>query len=336
MAQRVAETAIGAGPMATLTELRDVDAPNGARSRIEPWRRVRLRWADPASRSILMQAFAISGVLVSYGLTLLLGPPPAVGALAALKALAVVLLLSAAVVAPVTALYRLLATWCIVLSAVCTGGWVLVESTDIFGPTTYGALDSAEIAAYGTWLVAYLLLRMRHPLTIAVAILAYCISATALCVRVMPEVRRQVDQIARLQPVGDVGTALFDEILLRTALLTVGFGLVALAWWLDGWFRQMLPLRAKESLLDDPEEASAPSAIAPMRRAWILFACFADPAAIVYAHLALRHARADGITPHDETMVRMVLGMAYSRLVLVMLLVTCLGILLIDPQWRQS
>lgn len=328
MSHRVAESAVGAGPMATLTELRDVEGPNGTRSRVEPWTRLPLRWADPGSRSLLLQAFAISGVLVSYGLTLLLQPPPAIGALAALKALAVVLLLLATVVAPVSVRCRALALWCIVVSAICTTAWVLVEASDLFGPTTYGALDAAEVAAYGTWMVAYLLLRMRHPLTIVVVTMTYCFAAGALFMRVMPTVRERLETL----PGPHERDVVSDEVLLRSTLLVVGFGLVALAWWVDGWLRQMLPVRFDDSIVDDDAE-SDPAARADIRRAWIMIACLLDPVAVVLLHRARRHAAA-GITAHDEFMARAALGVAYSRMVLVLLLGTTLLVLLVDPQWR--
>lgn len=331
MQQRVAESAVGAGPMATLTELRDVEGPNGSRSRVEPWMHLRLRWADPGSRSLLLQAFAISGILVSYGLTLLLSPPPAFGALAALKALAVVLLLLATVVAPVSVRYRAMALWCIVVSAMCSTAWVLVESTDLFGPTTYGMLDAAELAAYGTWVTAYLLLRMRHPLTILVVITTYCIVVIALLLRVMPSIREKLEGSTPVMHESDVVS---DEVVLRSTLLVVGFGLVALAWWIDGWFRPMLPVRFHEHLIAEGSD-SDPAVRDRIRRAWIMIACMLDPVAIVMLHRAGADARRSGLTAHDEFMLRCGIGVAYGRLVIVLLLCAALIVLLVDPHWRH-
>ena len=203
----------------------------------EVWHTWPLRWADRASRSLLLVSLAVGGLLACFGLTLLLHRPPALAPSVTLRGIGVLLLLLAAFVAPAARSYRLGALYCIVLFAVGDAALVLMQSTSLLGPTTYGALDAITFSTGAALVVAWQLVRMRHPLTILIVVLGYSIAGAAFFARAMPALR---DRLAPNIWV-EVSSAA-DEAVVRGVLLVLVLGLVLLGWWLDGWMRALLPV----------------------------------------------------------------------------------------------
>lgn len=209
----------------------------GSWSSEEVWQSWPLRWADRASRSLLLISLALGGLLVCYGLTLLLHRPPALSPSLTLRGISVLLLLLATLVAPAARGYRIGAAYCIVLFALANAATMLMQSTTLLGATTYGALDAVEFASGAALIVAWMLVRMRHPLTMLIVVLGYATAGAAFYGRVLPALR------PRLAPnVWAEAESAADEALSRAVLIALLLGLVVLGWWLDGWMRALLPV----------------------------------------------------------------------------------------------
>lgn len=327
MTRDVAESAVGVGPMTTLMEHRRVDARHGARVMTETWRRTRLRWADPTSRSLMMTALTFGSLLVACGITFFLQVPPALDAMSALLTLAIVLLTLACIVAPAMWWYRWIALWLVMLCSVCTAAWIALCCTDLLGPATYGAVDALDFLAFGSALLAFLVLRMRHPLVILFSAICYTLLGGLLFTRVVPAVRAQVPATTYTQ------VAPADELVIRASLVGIAAGIVILAWWLDSWCRGFIPVHGT---------ARAPDATTPavrddlgrIRIGWIMIAAGLDGIAVVLAHRAKKPSPRGRLDAADDWMATAVLSIAYARMTLVWLFAGALAIWFLNPGWR--
>lgn len=324
MERRVAEQALGAGPMATLLEHRTVDARLGSRDTVEPWRRVPVRWGDHGTRSLLVTALTAGAVLVAYGITLLLEQPPALEALLALRVLGILLLVLAIALAPASRDARLLASWALVLHALVAIAGAVMVSSDVFGRLRLGAVSAVEFAGFITWVAVMLLLRMRHPLTILTSLMGGCLAGLAFFGRVLPLVRERYAEADG----GQVAVLTVDDDAIASLVIVgVGVALVVFAWWIDGWARVLLPLEAPDPSVPARSERDR------IRLAGILTACMLDPVAIVLLHLAKQPTTESRLDPDEDWYATALLVVAYAKLTICWVTVTTVAIWLLDPAW---
>lgn len=301
----------------------------------EVWHTWPLRWADRTARSLLLAALGIGGLVAAYLLPLLLHRPPALGPGITLRAIGVALLLLATFVAPASRSYRLGAAYCVVLHAVGTAAMVLMVATPLVGPTTYGMLDAVEFATFGALLVAWLLVRMRHPLTILVVVVGYAMAGAAFFSRLLPQLREQlaVDAWAEQR-------SATDEALTRWVLIALALGLVLLAWWLDGWMRALLPVaNVAEPAASDGSGSDGPGREGDRQRlryAVVTVLLGLDPFAIVLAIAAKQPTAHGRISSDDDWWASIVLAIATARLTLVLVALTAALIWVQNGEFRAS
>lgn len=296
----------------------------------EVWHSWPLRWADRTARSLLLAALAIGGTACSYLLPLLLHRPPSLGPGITLRAIGVALLLLAAFVAPASRSYRAAAAYCVVLHAVGTTAMVILVATPLFGPTTYGALDALEFASFGALVVAWLLVRMRHPLTILVVVVGYAMAGAAFFSRFLPALRE------RLAPdVWAEQASATDEAVVRWALMLLAVVLVLLAWWLDGWMRALLPV-ANVAEPHGSGHASRTGERQRLRYAVVMMLVGLDVIAIALAVSAKQPVARGRISDDDDWWASIVLAISTARLTLVVLGLTALLIWVQNGEFRAT
>lgn len=309
-----------------------VEQPGGQRqsgwSREEVWHTWPLRWADRASRSLLLVALALGGLLASYGLTLLLHRPPALSPSLTMHTIGLLLLLLAAVAAPASRGYRLAAVYCILLYGAATAVVVLMQSTRLLGPTTYGALDAAQLTAGAALIIAWMLLRMRHPLTIIVVALGYAAAAAAFYARVLPVLRSAVADNAWQEE-----ATVADELLTRGVMLLLLLGLVLLGWWLDGWMRALLPVAD----VAEPHASGRASRTGERHRRRFAVAAMLlalDLVAIAIAISAKQPNARGRLAEDDDWWVSIVLAVSTARVVMVIVTIAAAAVWVSDPAQR--
>lgn len=309
-----------------------VDQPRASRqsswSGEEVWHTWPLTWADRASRSLLLIALAVGGLLACFGLTLLLQRPPSLAPSMTLRGIGVLLLLLAAFVAPASRSYRLGAVYCIVLFAVADAALVLMYSTTLLGPTTYGALDAIKFASGGALVVAWLLVRMRHPLTILIVVLGYATAGAAFFARVLPVLR---DRLA--QNVWEEASSAADEALVRGVLVVLILGLVLLGWWLDGWMRALLPV-ANVAEPHGSGRASRTGETQRLRAAIITMLAGIDLIAIAVAISAKQPVARGRLSAEDDWWASIVLAVSTGRATMVVIGIAAAVIWLSNPEQR--
>lgn len=296
----------------------------------EVWHSWPLLWADRVSRSLLLVALAVAGLLASFGLTLLLHRPPELSPSITLRGMGVALLLLAAFVAPAARGYRLAAAYCIVLFAAAGAVIVLMQSTTLLGATSYGALDAVEFASGAALLVAWMLVRMRHPLTIITVVLGYAAAAAAFYTRAMPLVRASV----ATTPLEESRTGL-DELVGRTVLLVLLAGLVLLAWWLDGWMRALLPVA---NVAEPHGSGRASRTGKASRRRYPMMAMLVglDLIAIAVAIAAKLPSERGRLSVDDDWWASILLAVSTARVVMFIVAGTTAVIWFSDPAQRAA
>ncbi|WP_405216634.1 hypothetical protein [Agrococcus sp. Ld7] len=311
-----------------------VEQPGGQRqsgwSREEVWQAWPLRWADRASRSLLLIALALGGLLASWGLTLLLHRPPSLTPSLTLHAIGLPLLLLAAVVAPASRGYRIAAAYCIVLYAAATTVIVLMQSTTLLRPTTYGALSAAQLVAGAALIIAWMLVRMRHPLTIITVTLGYAAAAAAYYARAFPSVREAVAG----NPWEEAATVA-DEVVTRGVMLLLLLGLVLLGWWLDGWMRALLPVAD----VAEPHASGRASRTGERpRRRFAVAAMLVglDLVAIAIAISAKQPNPRGRLAAEDDWWASIVLAVSSARIVMVIVAIAAVAVWVSDPTQRAT
>ncbi|GAA1419167.1 hypothetical protein [Agrococcus citreus] len=299
-------------------------------SRDEVWHSWPLSWADRASRSILLVALAIGGLLACYGLTLLLHRPPTFAPSLTLRGIGVLLLLLAALVAPASSSYRLGAVYCIALFALCHVAIILIQSTPLLGATTYGALDAIQFCAGGALVMVWMLVRMRHPLTILIVALGYATAGAAFFARALPTIRRQL----AANPWEEAQTAA-DEVVARGVMLVLVLGLVLLGWWLDGWMRALLPV-ANVAEPHGSGRASRTGEGQRLRSAIITMLAGLDLIAIPVAISAKQPTARGRLSTEDDWWASIVLAVSTARTTMVVLAIAAAVIWLSDPIYRAQ
>ncbi|KAA6433621.1 hypothetical protein FQ330_05860 [Agrococcus sediminis] len=294
----------------------------------EVWHTWRLGWADRSSRSLLLAALAVGGLLACYGLTLLLHRPPAIVPSVTLRGIGVLLLMLAAVVAPASLGYRIGAVFCIVLYAIAQVPIVLMQSTTLLGATTYGAFDAIDFLAGGALIVAWMLVRMRHPLTILIVVLGYATAGAAFFGRALPLLRPRLAADPWAEQV-----SIADEALVRSVLLALLLGLVLLAWWLDGWMRALLPV-ANVAEPHGSGRASRTGERPRLRSALILALAGLDLLAIAVAISAKQPVARGRLSEDDDWWASIVLAVSTARAAMVILGIAAAIIWITDPQYR--
>lgn len=298
-------------------------------SRDEVWHSWPLHWADRASRSLMLVALATGGLLACFGLTLLLHRPPALSPSVTLRSIGVLLLLLAAFVAPASRGYRVTAVYCIVLFAAASVVIVLMQSTTLLGATTYGALDAVEFTAGAALVIAWMLVRMRHPLTIVIVALGYAAAGAAFYARALPVLR---SRLGTTQQAGHSGS---DEVVGRAVLLLLLLGLVLLGWWLDGWMRALLPV-ANVAEPHASGRASRTGERQRLRYAVILMLVGLDLIAIAIALSAKQPAVRGRLSADDDWWASIVLAVSSARVVLLIVAVAGAVIWVTDPALRPA
>lgn len=296
----------------------------------EVWHTWPLRWADRASRSVLLVSFAFGGVLSARGLSLLLHRPPSVSPSFTLLSIGVLLLLLAAVVAPASRGYRVAAAYCIVLFALCGAAVVIMQSTSLLGATTYGALDAIELAASAALLVAWLLVRMRHPLTILTVTLGFAIAGAAFYARAMPVLRQRLSA----NPWEEAASAA-DEAVSRGVMLALILGLVLLAWWLDGWMRALLPV----ANVAEPHGSGRASRTGEQQRrrySIVTMLVGLDLIAIALVIATKQPVDRGRISTEDDWWASIVLAISTARATMVIVAIAAAVIWLSNPAQRAS
>lgn len=296
----------------------------------EVWHTWPLRWADRASRSLLLVALATGGLLSCFALTLLLHRPPELSPSVTLRSIGVLLLLLAAFVAPASRGYRVAAVYCIVLFALANTVTLMMQSTTLLGATTYGALDAVEFTAGAALVVAWMLVRMRHPLTILVVVLGYAAAGAAFYARAMPVVRAAVAD----GPWEEARTGA-DELVARSVLVLLILGLVLLGWWLDGWMRALLPV-ANVAEPHASGRASRTGERQRLRYALIAMLVGLDLIAIAVAISAKQPADRGRLSAEDDWWASIVLAVSTARVVMVIVAIAAGVIWVSDPAQRAT
>lgn len=302
----------------------------GTWSSEEVWHSWPLRWADRASRSLLLVALALGGLLASYGLTLLLHRPPALSPSLTLRGIGVLLLLLAALVAPASRGYRVVAAYCIVLFALGSSVTMMMQSTTLLGATTYGALDAIEFASGAALVVAWMLVRMRHPLTILIVVLGYAIAGAAFYARALPVLRARLAQ----DPWEEAASAA-DEALSRAVMLALLLGLVLLGWWLDGWMRALLPV-ANVAEPHASGRASRTGERSRRRYEVITMLVGLDLIAIAVAISAKQPVERGRLSAGDDWWASIVLSVATARVTMVIVAIAAAVIWISGPELRAT
>lgn len=299
-------------------------------SREEVWHTWPLSWADRASRSILLVALAVGGLLASYGLTLLLHRPPELAPSVTLRTIGVLLLLLAALVAPASSGYRLGALYCIALFAGAQAAILLIQSTSLLGATTYGALAAIEFCAGGALVIAWMLVRMRHPLTILVVALGYATAGAAFFARALPALRGRL----AADPWQEEQSAV-DEAIARGVLLVLVLGLVLLGWWLDGWMRALLPV-ANVAEPHGSGRASRTGEGERLRSAVITMLVGLDLIAIPVAISAKQPTGRGRLAADDDWWASIVLAISTARATMLVMAIAAAVIWVSDPVYRAQ
>lgn len=302
----------------------------GTWSSEEVWHSWPLRWADRASRSLLLVALALGGLLACYGLTLLLHRPPALSPSLTLRGIGVLLLLLAALVAPASRGYRVGAAYCIVLFALGSAVTMMMQSTTLLGATTYGALDAIEFASGAALVVAWLLVRMRHPLTILIVVLGYAIAGAAFYARALPVLRARLAQ----DPWEEAASAA-DEAVSRAVMLALLLGLVLLGWWLDGWMRALLPV-ANVAEPHASGRASRTGERSRRRYEVITMLVGLDLIAIAVAISAKQPVERGRLSAGDDWWASIVLSVATARVTMVIVAIAAAVIWISGPELRAT
>lgn len=299
-------------------------------SRDEVWHTWPLSWADHASRSILMVALAVGGLLACYGLTLLLHRPPEVPPSVTLRGIGVMLLLLAALVAPASSGYRFGALFCIALFAAAHVAIILIQSTSLLGATTYGALDAIQFCGGGALVIAWMLVRMRHPLTILIVALGYATAGAAFFARALPAIRPQL----AADPWAEAQTAV-DEAVARGVMLMLILGLVVLGWWLDGWMRALLPV-ANVAEPHGSGRASRTGEGQRLRSAIITMLVGLDLIAIPVAISAKQPTARGRLAGDDDWWASIVLAVSTGRVTMIVMAIAAAVIWISDPVYRAQ
>jgi hypothetical protein len=297
-------------------------------SRDEVWQTWPLAWADRTSRSLLLVALSLGGLLACYGLTLLLERPPAAAPSITLRAIGVLLLLLAALAAPASRGYRIAAVYCLVLFALAQSTVVLMQSTDLLGATTYGALSALEFGSGAALIVAWMLVRMRHPLTIIIVALGYATAGAAFYARALPRIRRRL----AANPAEESASTL-DETIVRAVLLLLLLGLVLLGWWLDGWMRALLPV-ANVAEPHGSGRASRTGERQRLRYSLITMLVGLDLIAIALSISAKQPDGRGRLSEEDDWWASTVLGISTGRTVMVVITIAVLVVWASDPSYR--
>lgn len=299
-------------------------------SRDEVWRTWPLSWADHASRSLLLVALTIGGLLACYGLTLLLHRPPEIAPSLTLRGIGVGLLLLATLVAPASSGYRVGALFCIVLFAASQVAIVLIQSTPLVGATTYGALNAIQFCSGGALITAWMLMRMRHPLTILVVALGYATAGAAFFARALPAIRSQL----AADP-WEEGRSAADEAVVRGVMLLLILGLVLLGWWLDGWMRALLPV-ANVAEPHGSGRASRTGEGQRLRSAIVTMLVGLDLIAIPVAISAKQPTARGRLAGEDDWWASIVLAISTGRATMIVMAIAAAVIWLSDPVYRAQ
>jgi hypothetical protein len=297
-------------------------------SPVEVWHAWPLAWADRTSRSLLLFALAVGGLLSCYGLTLLLHRPPQLAPSLTLRGIGVLLLVLAAIVAPASRSYRLGAFYCIVLFACTQAAVLLLQSTSLIGASTYGALDAINFVSFGTLVVAWMLVRMRHPLTILVVVTGYAMAGVAFFARTLPGIRARMFE----HPWQEASSSI-DEALGRGGGLLLVLSLVLLAWWLDGWMRALLPV----ANVAEPHGSGRPHRTGEgprVRVAVVSMLCCFDLLALAVAISAKQPTSRGRLSEADDWWCSTVIAVSTARTSLVILTIAATVIWLTDPVQR--
>lgn len=297
-------------------------------SRDEVWQSWSLSWADRASRSLLLVALVIGGLLACYGLTLLLHRPPELTPSVTLRAIGVLLLLLATLVAPASRTYRIGALYCVVLFAAAHAAIVLMQSTSLLGATTYGALDAMQFCGGGALLIAWMLVRMRHPLTVLIVALGYSTAGAAFFARALPAIRARF-----ADDPWEEALSVADEAIARGVLLVLLLGLVLLAWWLDGWMRALLPV-ANVAEPHGSGRASRTGEAPRLRSALITMLVGLDLIAIAVAISAKQPTARGRLSDDDDWWASIVLAISTARATMIVLAIGAAVIWLSGPEYR--
>lgn len=296
----------------------------------EVWHSWPLRWADRTSRSLLLVALALGGLLACYGLTLLLHRPPGLSPSLTLRSIGVLLLLLAALVAPASRGYRAGALYCIVLFAIGNAVIVMMQSTDLLGATTYGALDAIDFCTGAALVVAWMLVRMRHPLTILIVVLGYATAGAAFYGRALPVLRSRLALNA-----WEEDALATDEAIARGVLLALVLGLVLLAWWLDGWMRALLPV-ANVAEPHGSGRASRTGERQRRRYGIITMLVGLDLFAIAIAISSKQPVQRGRISAADDWWASVVLSVSTGRATMVIVAIAAAVIWLSSPEQRAA
>lgn len=299
-------------------------------SNVEVWTSWPLRWADRTSRSLLLVALAIGGLLSCYGLTLLLHRPPELVPSIVLRAIGTALLALAILAAPASRGYRVGAAYCLLMFMLASGVVVAMESTNAFGATTYGALAAIELIAFGALVVAWLLVRMRHPLTILISVVAYGAASGSFLVRVVPALRSRLFDDPWQERLSNL-----DETILRAAMVLICLGIVLLAWWLDGWMRALLPV-ANVAEPHGSGRASRTGEGARIRGAVITMLVGLDLVALAIAISAKQPQPRGRLSVDDDWWASVVITVATARTTMVLIVIAAAIVWLSDPARRAG
>ena len=309
-----------------------VDRPRAQRqatwSRDEVWQTWPLALADRTSRSLLLVALSLGGLLACYGLTLLLERPPALTPSITLRGIGVLLLLLGALAAPASRGYRTAAVYCLALFALAQSAVVLMQSTDLLGGTTYGALSAVEFASGAALVIAWMLVRMRHPLTIIIVALGYATAGAAFYARALPRIRRRL----AANPAEESASTL-DELVVRTVLLVLLLGLVLLGWWLDGWMRALLPV----ANIAEPHGSGRASRTGERQRLRYSLITMLVGLDLIAIALSISAKQPDGrgrLSEEDDWWASVVLGISTARTVMVVVGIATLVVWASDPSYR--
>lgn len=301
----------------------------GVRSRTQPWRFVELAWGEHAMRSLLLYAAAIAGSFAGFALPSMLSQPPDASTVMWLRIMSFTLFALGIVVAPTRNMNRALAIFALLMHILTTTGRTIMVAGDLSHPVTYGEIDAYRFVGVATLLVYWMVLRMRHPLSVSVTTGVFSVFGGVFFAFGTNAIRAGVAAggIAERQ------TSL-DESLVWSGAGAIAVATLFFCAWLDGYTRAFLPLRGYEyrAIRTPVVRDDRGSLLRCYRLAWLFFWLWLDVPAIFCAARAM--LRPLGLEGDREWFARVLLPLATARLTMTVVALTAVAIALLDQQYR--
>lgn len=300
------------------------------RSRTQPWRFVNLAWGEHTLRSLLLYAVVIAGSFAGFALPSMLSQPPDHSTVLSLRIMSFVLFGIGIVIAPTRHMNRAMASFALTMHIISTLARTVMVSGDLRQPPTYGEVDAYRFIGVATLLLYWMVLRMRHPLSLSVATGLY----TVVCGMFFVFGSNAVRDFVASTGMDERRTSL-DETLIWTAVGAITLLTLAFSVWVDAYCRAFLPLRGYEyrAIRTPVVRDDRGSVLKDYRLAWLFFWLLLDVPAIIFAVRAL--LRPLGLEGDREWYARVLLPLATARLTMAIVALGAVTIALLNPEYRS-